>query len=100
MKKCKLCDKSLPKSRISSDYCLPCEAKIDEWVRISKAAQEKTLKDKLDEQKEQIVKQAQENFQEVIKGGETLIKEISTAGERFFQDLSKQLFETKKKKKK
>ena len=101
MKKCKLCDKPLPKSRISSEYCLPCEDKLDEWVRLQKAAQGKTVKDtkeKLDKQGEKILKQAKENFEDLVKTGESLIKDISTAGEKFFQDLSKQLFEKTKKK--
>ena len=101
MKKCKLCDKPLPKSRISSEYCLPCEDKLDEWVRLQKAAQGKTVRDtkeKLDKHGEEILKQAKENFEDLVKTGESLIKDISTAGEKFFQDLSKQLFEKTKKK--
>lgn len=102
MKKCKLCDKPLPKSRISSEYCLPCEDKVDEWVRLQKAAQGKTAKNRLDKQGEEIVKQAKANFKELVKTGESLIQDISAAGELFFKDLSKRLFnddKTDKKKK-
>lgn len=100
-KQCKICEKKLPKSRISSDYCLPCEEKLEEWVRLQKAAQGKTVKDtkeKLDKQGEEILKQAKENFKDLVKTGESLMQDISAAGEKFFQDLSKQLFEKTKKK--
>ena len=99
MGNCKLCEKRLPKSRLSSEYCLPCEDKIDEWVRISKLVKGQTVREKVDEQKEQVIKQAHENFQEVLKTGETLVKEIGSIGERFFQDLNKQMFGKKSNKK-
>lgn len=95
MKKCKLCNKDLPKSRISSDYCLPCEDKVDEWVRLQRAAQSKTAKEKLEQQGEEILKQAKQNFEELVKTGESLIRDISVAGELFFEDLSKKFFESK-----
>jgi len=102
-KKCKICDKKMPKCRISSDYCLPCEDKLNEWVRLQRVAQGKTVKDAkeiLDKQGEEILKQAKENFKGLVKTCESLTKDISAAGERFFQELSKQLFDTNSKPKK
>lgn len=75
MKKCKMCGKSMPKSRISSEYCLDCDDKIQEWIKLGKAAKTK-LEDGVKAKGKEVVDEVKRSLKAFLKDGEKLLREF------------------------